>query len=722
MVYGVLNFVFAALLLWLSYYADRKIGSREYVSNPIIVMNSFLIVACVFMGLAVMLSLNSGSERFTTFLGKCMYLFMGLYSINFCAYCVFFPSFERSSLARFFIWAGYVFCAWLLFTKIYAVNITAFLGVRVDAKALFTGSLTNYFPYTWYDFYESFMTFFLPGLSAIIMLLRSENRDSRLDHQRTLLTALAMALAWVCVKLVAFASVRVALFSTIALSAFVFAQIVIVMAATTNFLYDFVSVSAAIGKGLAFYVLPAAFVGALFPLVWKLYGVSRGAFYVVFLIVIALASAASHQLRKVFKRLSGFHSNQYAAALEEDLARMDYSDDPSEIMGRMREIFTTNIGMDSFRVLIDMGNEELSSVYGSEGEKRLSFSARDRVFDYLLNMNAQVVLKSEVENGYRYVAVKRELLDFFRETGSAAIIILNEGRHIIGALLLGERSGGNIYSDYDLDTFRKLYSYFFVFGYYMKNIGNQEIVGTVNRELHMSEQIIDSIQGNMDPIRNRKYDVGHLMVHAHNIGGEFIDLIRLGEDRHMFVVGDISGKGISASMSMVIVKSIIRTYLAESADFKALVDKVNRFIRFNLPKGTFFEGVFALIDFRENTVYYINCGVPAMFLYTRSYNNVIEIQGPGHVLGFVKDITPYVKVSKIALKPGDILVTCTDGLIDAKSLRGEMFGKDRIQKVITENMALPAQMIAETTYESLVGFVGSELEDDVSIYVMKMGR
>lgn len=76
----------------------------------------------------------------------------------------------------------------------------------------------------------------------------------------------------------------------------------------------------------------------------------------------------------------------------------------------------------------------------------------------------------------------------------------------------------------------------------------------------------------------------------------------------------------------------------------------------------------------------------------------------------------------MVLNPGDILVTCTDGLIDSHSLRGEQFGKDRVQKLIAENTSLPAQKIAESTYSSLVEFVTTELEDDVSILVMKIGR
>ncbi|MBE6360225.1 MAG: serine/threonine-protein phosphatase, partial [Treponema bryantii] len=278
---------------------------------------------------------------------------------------------------------------------------------------------------------------------------------------------------------------------------------------------------------------------------------------------------------------------------------------------------------------------------------------------------------------------------------------------------------GDHYKEYDYNVFTKLYSYFFVFGYYMRNISNKDIIDVVNREIRMSSQIITSIQENIDHIKNPKVDTGYMMVPSHNIGGEFIDLIRLTDTRHLFVVGDLSGKGIAASMNMVILKSIIRTYLSETHDFKELVTKVNTFVRDSLRKGTIFAGLFALIDFETDTMYYINCGIPALMMYTQVYNNVIEIQGSGHVLGFVKDISPYLSVKTIKLNRGDIILACTDGLINSHSLRGEQFGKERVQQALLDNSTYPAQRMAQFTFESLLKFMSKEMEDDVSILVLK---
>ena len=716
MVYALINLGLVFFLIWLSYYTDKKTNET---GNQLVFMTTILAISTGAMALTLLLA-NRAPERFVFFLGQIVFFSIGVYAIHFCIYCITYPTIEKNKFMRILNMIFVLIAFLIVFTQFTAINVTKFLGLRVDAKSIFTGRLTNYFPYSWYDFYRFSFLYVLPGLSVIIMLLRSENRTSRLDHQKTFLNLLALLACWFLLFLIRKAGERIPLFTTFIAISMVIAQGILIKSALQNFLYDKYSIFGLILNIIFAYVLPSVIVGVVFAFIWGFNSTHPVQFYFILILVIGFAFLLSYQMRKFLQKRSGLRSNQYEDTLEESLSQLEYSDEPSAIVENMKKIFERNIGMSFVRVLIDRGNDEIESIFDGEDEKKLVLDTRNILFDSLLNQNSRIVFKTSADMGYRFLSLKSELAEFFKKTESDAFILLTEGRHIIGMILLGEKSGGNIYSDYDERVFSKLYSYFFVFGYYLKNIGNQEIVGTINREISMSGQVIDSIQKNMDQIKNKKYDVGNMMIHAHNIGGEFIDLIRLSDDRHIFVMGDLSGKGISASMSMVITKSIIRSYLQETKDFKVLVEKVNEFIRFNLPKGTFFEGIFGLIDFSDNTIYYINCAVPALFLYNRAYNNVMEIQGEGHVLGFVKDISPYIKVKKVKLNHGDILLTCTDGLVDSCSLRGEQFGKDQVQKALTENSMLSCTRITEIIYSKLVDFVSKELEDDVSIFVLKL--
>ena len=715
MVYVILNAIIGGFLIWYSYHIDQKMGDQD--DNPLVTMNVLLAVIAFVMAAAV-LSCKYAPPQLAEFLGRLALIMSAWYALEFCLYCIFFPSFKRPIAVKVGKYALLAACVGCMFHFVTAIDITEYLGIHITAQPLFSGDLNQYLPYSWYDLYRFVLMIVLPAFSVLIMLLRSETRSARLDHQKTLLTTIALFALWAALFVLGRASQRVPLFAALFPAAFLLAHAIVVHSATQNVLYDTVGV---IGSTLRFvlcYMIPAAIIGFLFPLLRKTISVSPVEFTFLILCVIGAALTLSYQISKFLGKLTVFRSAQYGEQLEKDLASLDYSDDPDQIVKNMRDALSRNIGLSRVQVLVN-NVDILESSYDEEGWEVTRIPTSEKVLDSLLNQNRTILLRNAVDNGYNYGVNRADLQALFKKANCDAIILLNEGRHLLGALLLGAKNAGNVYSDYDEEIFTRLYSYFFVFGYYMKNIANQSVVGTVNREIRMSAQIITSIQENMDPIKNPKIDAGYLMMHAHNIGGEFVDLIRLSDTRHIFVMGDLSGKGISASMSMVIVKSIIRTFLAETHDFKLLVEKVNQFIRFNLPKGTFFEGVFGLIDFTDNTMYYINCGVPALFVYTRAFNNVIEVQGDGRVLGFVKDIGPLIKVKKLQLNPGDIVVACTDGLIDCRSLRGERFGRDRVQKAITENAMYDGPKMAQFIFDSLTNFVSKELDDDVSILVLK---
>ena len=716
MVYVVLNVIIGGFLIWYSYHIDQKLEDQR--NNPFAMLNGLLAVLAFVMA-ATVFSCKYAPPRLAEFCGRVALVVMAWYALEFCAYCVFFPSAARPLAAKIGEYGLLALCTACVFHFITAVDVTEYLGIHVTAMPLFNSDLSQYMPFSWYDFYKFMLMVVLPVVSVLIMLLRSEAREARLDHQKTILNAAALVVFWIALYVLGTATERVPLFETLLPAAFLLVNVMLVQVAMQNLLYDGIAVLGMVLRFLLCYLLPAAIIGLLFPVLHRRISVSPLEFFALVFCVVVVALTVSYQITKIFNRLTLFRTTLYVEQLEKDLATLDYSDSPDQIVRNMREMLTRNIGLQKVQVLVNNNMDMLESAYDEEGWATTRIPTGEKVLDSLLNQNRTILLRSAIDNGYNYGVSRAELQALFDKAGCDAIILLIEGRHLLGALLLGKKSAGNVYNDYDAEVFTRLYSYFFVFGYYMKNIANQSVVGTVNREIKMSAQIITSIQENMDPIRNPKMNAGYLMRHAHNIGGEFVDLIRLSDTRHIFVMGDLSGKGISASMSMVIVKSIIRTFLAKTHDFKLLVEKVNQFIRFSLPKGTFFEGVFGLIDFSDNTMYYINCGVPALFVYTRAFNNVIEVQGEGRVLGFAKDIGPLIKVKKLQLNPGDIVVACTDGLIDCRSLRGTRFGRDRVQKAITENVMYDGMRMAQFIFDSLVNFLSKELDDDVSILVLK---
>ena len=710
MIYLVLNFVLCAVLVWFSSFEDVR-NDDERV-KPIINFVLFLAVVALFTAASILVSMI-GNKQLITILVKLTLGFVAWLSISMSFYLISFPKIRNGVVSRIFKILLLIGGLYIIFWKIQEVDISVVTGVK------FVSEPFPYFDFTWVEVFFFTFVLILPALAELSILFRVQGEKNKLFKQKLLLLLVALPASVILIVLLCqTATSWVPAFSllfTFGVAAFVFlmykivsmtilVDIRIVASSTVDFIFNYIVIS--IIAGILFAVLqPLRFSNVfLFVLV---YGVLTG-----------LLLTLGYQGTKYLRKLRNTRDVNYSNHFEEELSKLDYTESPDVLNEALHKIFSDNVHTSNLDLLIESNENTLDTMYSSRG-KKISIPLSNPLFDTALNAKINVIFKSHIDTKHALSPAKKELSDFFYETQSEVLIILNEGRHIFAAIVLGEKRLGNAYTDYDFSVFTNLYSYFFVIGYYIKNIANESVVGTVNREIQMSGQIIQSIQENMDFIKNPKADVGYISIAAHNLGGEYVDFIRLTDDRHMIILGDISGKGINASMSSVILKSVVRTFLVETHDFKQLIQKVNVFIRNNLPKGTFLAGVFMLLDFSDNTLYYINCGIPAMFMYTKAYNNVIEIQGEGRVLGFVKNVASLVKVRKVKLNPGDMILTCTDGLLEGKSIRGEKFGKDRVQHSIMDNLSFPSDKMGQFLYQELSDFTSKELEDDVSVVAIK---
>ncbi len=713
----VLNFVLALFFGLETIYTDKTSKISEDGTNPII-LNILLLTLNVTVFSVIMLAHNSITPSLLTILLKICLVFEGCLMVN-IGFCYTYYAWKYTNVVTSVyktIW--YIVVFWLVFGHFKQIQLSAEKGIVIQSNFLFVGKARQYFPWTWFTVYNFIFKFLLPGFMSVIMLCRTEAVGSKLDKYKSYIYFLGIVAFWVEIWLLNLAIAVNPVYSLAHYYTYVAMMVIIPLGSRLSAAPSGRGTMSLIVKGLFTYILPAVVMGIIFMGLYPLRKDYPGLFVVSGFIAAGGVLYIIQTISKLISKSSFGHSADYAVAFEKDLATVDYNGEMDAIADDMFRIFKRNAEASSMNVYINGGNDTFDVAYTSNG-KAYKIENQTGLFEELLEKGRNVVLLSQVESMHDFADIKDNLLKFFKTTDSDALFILNEGRDIHGMITLGLKMNQDHYKEYDYNVFTKLYSYFFVFGYFMRNIANKEIIGTVNRELRMSSQIITSIQDNIDILEHPKMDAGCIMVPAHNIGGEFVDMIRLTDSRHMFVVGDLSGKGIAASMSMVILKAIIRAYLSETHDFKQLVVKINRFIRDNLQKGTIFSGMFAIVNFENDTMYYINCGIPAILLYTEAYNNVIEIQGEGHILGFVKDITPFISVKQIKLNKNDIVLACTDGLIESHSLRGEKFGKDRVQRLMVANAMYPASRMAQFEYDELVKFMSHEMEDDVSVLILK---
>ncbi len=719
MIYIILNIVCAIFIIFFTHLIDSKTKSDNLgVTSFSVAMLVTAIESILFVLVLIMRYTN-----FEALIVPVMRICLSLDGIAFVI--VSFGIFEIgrprrlliTSILKYVLIAFSIFIAFFKFTTI---DISFEHGIVIASEYLIPAPARDFFPLTWSSLFTYLFRYIIPITGMLFLVILQEDKNAtQLEKYQTSVMAEGILLMWAINLAIKFISTSAPAFSLLYMFSYLFMYVVFFMALTKISVPSGKAMFVSLFKTVVSYIVPAVVVGVL-SMFFQPIGTSLTPVFIGEFIVYSTAAVLfSLWISSILSSSSKLYTADYEASLEKDLAGIDYREaEMDQITAKMFEIMRRNVEASSMSVYILSGQNELDVAYSSNN-MNIKIPLNNPMFDALLNINKSIVVSSQIEKQHDLAVVQKELEDFFKVTKSDALFILNEGHNIFGIITLGKKASGDHYKEYDYNVFVKLYSYFFVFGYYMRNISNKDVIGVVNREIKMSSQIITSIQENIDHVKTPKVDIGYMMVPAHNIGGEFIDMIRLTESRHLFVVGDLSGKGIAASMNMVILKSIIRSYLSEVHDFKQLVVKLNTFVRDSLPKGTIFAGLFALIDFETDTMYYINCGIPALMMYTQVYNNVIEIQGSGHILGFVKDISPYLSVKTTKLNHGDIIMACTDGMIQSHSLRGEQFGKERVQQAVLDNSTYPAQRMAQFTFEGLLKFMSKEMEDDVSILVIK---
>ncbi len=556
-------------------------------------------------------------------------------------------------------------------------------------------------------------------LGAAILLFRSLAMRSRIFQQQGLILALGIAASIVLGYVTAIRLPQVGRIGSLYLVSTLSPVVVAVgffYAVSTSRIFAWKEVARRLVSYLILAILAGTPVGVAVSVFLMVKAFPLISFLGAFFSFILGARIASAFVNRFLDSIAG--RKRYREDLQSSLAHVDLAGGRDAVLKEVHGILSGPLGFSDFTVLAEDDEGELRPVYSTTGTS-LSIRGDSAALGTLTERGITVLLKTDVIANRSYASVKKELLEIYDSLRAEAMIVVREGRETLGIFALGARLSGGDYTSYDYETFRAVYGKLFVVLYYVKNIARESILSTVDREIAFSSQVIESIQENVDRIAHPKADAHFIARSTRKLGGDFIDFIGLGRDRFFFVVGDVSGKGLNASMSMLILKTMVRNFLKEEKDFLRIAERANSFIKENLPKGTFFAGVFGYFDFAKDSLYFINCGIPVMQMYSPAFNTVIEIQGDGRVLGFVRDIRPYLKLRRVPLVKGSALLISTDGILESESLRGERYGKERLQRSFSANREGPAKELAEGLLRDLLAFTDNRMEDDVTIFALK---
>ena len=206
----------------------------------------------------------------------------------------------------------------------------------------------------------------------------------------------------------------------------------------------------------------------------------------------------------------------------------------------------------------------------------------------------------------------------------------------------------------------------------------QEIV---KKELELASEMQNMLLPTTFP-KNDQFDIAAFYKSHEQVGGDYYDVMWIDDNKLVFCIADVSGKGVSAAILMSNFQANLRAGVTHSISLEALISDLNQKVIDN-AKGekfiTMFIGVYEK-DCRELT--YINCGHNPPFFYNNGKIEALKIGCPG--LGML-DKLPIPNIGKVKVGPKATLVCYTDGLVEVENNSNLEYGTERIIDLLEKN-------------------------------------
>ena len=238
----------------------------------------------------------------------------------------------------------------------------------------------------------------------------------------------------------------------------------------------------------------------------------------------------------------------------------------------------------------------------------------------------------------------------------------------------------------------------------------------MERELELATEIQQRFQPEGPPIIEG-YEFQGISFSCYEIGGDYYDFIPRHDGKMLVALGDVSGKGTSASLLMSSLHAAVHGQVAAKTPLDQLVTSVNVYLAENTPANRFITFFVAELEPATGELTFINAGHnPAIIC--RANGSLELLDSSGLPLGLM-DFAEY-ETGHAVLGHGDVLFIYSDGVSEANNINEDEFGMDRLQNVISSNVGRSASGIRDKVEAALSDFTGTaDPNDDITLVIVK---
>jgi sigma-B regulation protein RsbU (phosphoserine phosphatase) len=239
----------------------------------------------------------------------------------------------------------------------------------------------------------------------------------------------------------------------------------------------------------------------------------------------------------------------------------------------------------------------------------------------------------------------------------------------------------------------------------------------MRRELELSRLI----QTEMLPrtsLRSGPAEIAGVSIPAREVGGDFFNYFVVPDGRLALLIGDVSGKGVSAALLMANIQATLHARLPHETDLARLADRLDRELGQNTSGGVYLTLFLGILDRDGRVLRYVNAGHNPQFVI-RARGGIAALSSTGMPIALYAG-HGYTE-ARVELHADDLLFFYTDGLVETMNETGEMFDAERLQTLLEAAQTYDVNAVLARVEEQVTAFRGStEPFDDATMMAMRI--
>jgi PAS domain S-box-containing protein len=217
------------------------------------------------------------------------------------------------------------------------------------------------------------------------------------------------------------------------------------------------------------------------------------------------------------------------------------------------------------------------------------------------------------------------------------------------------------------------------------------------------------------------FDISGASYPAEAIGGDYYDYLPLRDGCLGIAIGDVSGHGIGPALLMAEARAYLRAFAQMNPDPGAILGLVNRVILPDIEGDRFITLLLARLDPLRRSFNYASAGHPTGYIINDEGDVKHALPSTSIPLGIMPD-SEFPSTAPIVLDPGDLVLFLTDGIVEARTPDGEVFGTERALDLVRLYRWTPAREIVENLYYAVRAFAQEQPQyDDITATIIKVG-